>query len=95
MRSIPESATDKSALFAVRIVDIDVESVKPCELDLSVSPLTSRRLRQVPVVRIFGATPRGQKVLLHIHGAFRYFLVPFDGERADSADTGDALYVKL
>ena len=60
--------------FAVRIVDIDVETVKPCEgLDEVQSPLTGRRLKSVPVVRIFGGTPRGQKVLLHVHGVFRYF----------------------
>ena len=26
---------------------------------------------------------RGQKALVHIHGVFRYFFVPFDGERTD------------
>lgn len=73
-------------VFAVRIVDIDVESVKPNpELDPTVSPLTHRELRQVPIVRVFGGTPRGQKACVHIHGFFRSFLVPFDGERTDPA----------
>ena len=72
------------ALFAVRIVDLDVEYAKPVDgLDARASPLTNRRLRTVPVVRIFGGTPRGQKAVVHIHGIFRYFLVPFDGERSD------------
>lgn len=80
------AASDEAkALFAVRLVDADVAYTKPdAELDPAYSPLTGRPLRQVPVVRIFGTTPRGQKACVHLHGAFRYFLVPsFDGECAD------------
>ena len=80
--STPSSSTTP-CLFAIRLVSIDVESIKPTDLDLKSSPLTGRKLRNVPIIRIFGATPRGQKALLHLHGVYRYFLVPFDGERTD------------
>ena len=76
------------ALFAVRLVDLDVEYAKPVEdLDAYASPLTGRRLRSVPTIRIFGGTPRGQKALVHVHGVFRYFLVPIDGERSTDRES--------
>jgi hypothetical protein len=34
----------------------------------------------VPVVRVFGATPGGQRACLHIHGAFPYFYVAYDDD---------------
>lgn len=30
----------------------------------------------MPVIRIFGSTPRGQPCCLHLHSAFRHLLVP-------------------
>ena len=65
--SAADGAAAPSCLFAVRLVDIDVDLARASELDLRASPLTGRPLRTVPVIRIFGSTPRGQKVLLHVH----------------------------
>ena len=68
-----------SAPWSVRLVDIDY-AVKPVErgLDPEQSPLTERRIKQVPVIRIFGPTPSGEKACLHVHGFFHYLLVPYD-----------------
>ncbi|CAO1639278.1 unnamed protein product [Sympodiomycopsis kandeliae] len=43
-------------------------------------------LRKVPVLRIFGATPRGQRVCMHLHGVFPYCYIPYQ-------DTLDPQYV--
>lgn len=78
-----EAASSKAAecVFAVRLVQIDVVLEKPQDgLDHTRSNLTGQPLGRVPVIRVFGSTPRGQTACLHVHGVYRYFLVPFDGE---------------
>ena len=77
-----EAASEAAeCVFAVRLVQIDVVLEKPqAGLDHTRSNLTGQPLGRVPVIRVFGSTPRGQTACLHVHGVYRYFLVPFDGE---------------
>ncbi|KAL3922156.1 MAG: hypothetical protein SGPRY_004658 [Prymnesium sp.] len=80
------------AHFALRLVDVDFEAVSPeAELDPTRSPLTGRRIDRLPVVRLFGPTPRGQKACLHVHGVFRYFFVPFTGEEMSERERREVL----
>lgn len=54
--------------FAVRIVSIDYYLAPPVpSVDVCYSPLEGTAVEQVPVVRVFGATPAGQKACLHVH----------------------------
>ena len=65
------------SLFSCRIVDIDYSMVPPIKgLDVTYSEFSGSPVRKVPVIRIFGSTPAGQKCCVHVHGAFPYLYVP-------------------
>ncbi|KAJ8355995.1 hypothetical protein SKAU_G00187890 [Synaphobranchus kaupii] len=67
-------------MFAVRIVTADYYMASPIkDLDVCYCEFRESDVKRVPVVRIFGATPAGQKTCLHLHGIFPYIYVPYDG----------------
>ncbi|XP_062857832.1 DNA polymerase zeta catalytic subunit isoform X2 [Trichomycterus rosablanca] len=67
-------------MFSVRIVSADYYMTRPLQLlDVCYSHFRETEVQKVPVVRIFGATPAGQKTCLHLHGVFPYIYVPYDG----------------
>ncbi|XP_054474015.1 DNA polymerase zeta catalytic subunit isoform X1 [Anoplopoma fimbria] len=67
-------------MFSVRIVTADFYLASPVrDLDVCYSAFRDSGVRTVPVVRVFGATPAGQKTCLHLHGVFPYIYVPYDG----------------
>ncbi|XP_072218923.1 DNA polymerase zeta catalytic subunit isoform X3 [Leuresthes tenuis] len=67
-------------MFAVRIVTADYYLASPIkDLDVGYSDFRQSDVKKVPVVRIFGSTPAGQKTCLHLHGVFPYIYVPYDG----------------
>lgn len=52
----------------MRIVSIDYYLARPIpNFDVSFSHLEGTATEQVPVIRIFGSTPAGQKTCLHVH----------------------------
>jgi DNA polymerase zeta len=59
----------RTTFIKVRIVNIDHYMAEPGPMDASVFPFGSEphNLKRVPIVRIFGSTPAGQKVCLHVH----------------------------
>jgi hypothetical protein len=59
--------------FLIRLVDIDHGMVQPLPgFDACFSPLNGEAVKLMPVIRIYGATPAGQKTLLHLHGVFSF-----------------------
>lgn len=62
------AAATPEPVFSVRIVSLDHYMARPEPgLDVCYSELEGTVVERVPVVRIFGATPLGQKTCLHLH----------------------------
>ncbi len=71
------SVLQESAFLSVRIVTMDHYLAPPLmDVDATFSASRSHAVRRVPVLRIFGPTPAGQKACLHLHGIFPYLYVP-------------------
>ncbi|KAL9030350.1 MAG: hypothetical protein Q9196_001525 [Gyalolechia fulgens] len=70
-------------IFRVRLNCVDHYQGLPTDFD----PRLPSRVKQsqpknatkVPVIRVFGATETGQKVCAHIHGAFPYLYIEYQG----------------
>ncbi|ROW07154.1 hypothetical protein VPNG_07381 [Cytospora leucostoma] len=72
--------------FKVRMNCIDFYQTAPTKYDPllrnDVQPPQLSKEPKVPVIRVFGSTPTGQKVCAHIHGAFPYLYIEYTGSLA-------------
>ena len=74
-------------VFRVRLNCVDHYQATPTEYDPHLFHSHEQGHEQnqqhlvprVPVIRVFGATSTGQKVCAHIHGAFPYLYIDYDG----------------
>lgn len=61
-------ALTNNPIFNLRIVALDYYLAPPIQgLDVSFSSLEGTAVDLVPVIRVFGSTPAGQRVCLHLH----------------------------
>uniref|UniRef100_A0A0C9RL77 Rev3l_4 protein n=1 Tax=Fopius arisanus TaxID=64838 RepID=A0A0C9RL77_9HYME len=68
-------------MFSVRLVTADSYQAQPLpQLDPTFSVFRGSEIKNVPVIRVFGTTPTGEKTCLHVHGVFPYLYVPYTGE---------------
>ncbi|XP_013591840.1 PREDICTED: DNA polymerase zeta catalytic subunit isoform X1 [Brassica oleracea var. oleracea] len=64
-------------VFSLRIVSIDYYMAAPIPAyDLCYSSFQGGEVKEVPVIRVYGSTPSGQKTCLHIHRALPYLYIP-------------------
>ncbi|KXG46096.1 C4-type zinc-finger of DNA polymerase delta [Penicillium griseofulvum] len=72
--------------FRVRLNCIDYYQATASELDPPLpfrDDVSGKDFRpKVPVIRIFGATETGQRVCVHVHGAFPYLYIEYNGSLA-------------
>ncbi|KAL6409818.1 DNA polymerase zeta subunit [Ilyonectria robusta] len=82
-------------LFRVRLNCIDHYQATPTRYDPQLRndvPLSQiAKGPKVPVIRVFGSTETGQKVCAHIHGAFPYLYVEYEGG-LNTDDVGAYIY---
>ncbi|KAF6840655.1 DNA polymerase zeta catalytic subunit [Colletotrichum plurivorum] len=82
-------------LFRLRLNCIDHYQATPTHYDPQlrndVGPAQAKKGPKVPVVRVFGSTETGQKVCAHIHGAFPYLYVEYQGS-LQPEDVGAYIY---
>ncbi|KAJ0014338.1 hypothetical protein Pint_19855 [Pistacia integerrima] len=80
-----------SKVFSVRIVSIDHYMAPPIPgYDICYTSFQGGKVDEVPVIRIYGSTPAGQKTCLHVHRALPYLYVPCADIRLQSDQEGDA-----
>ncbi|ANM57914.1 recovery protein 3 [Arabidopsis thaliana] len=66
-----------SNVFSLRIVSIDYYMASPIPgYNICYSSFQGSEVNEVPVIRIYGSTPAGQKTCLHIHRALPYLYIP-------------------
>ena len=84
-------------LFRVRLNCVDHYQATPTDFDPKLPrthrPSQPKILPKVPVIRVFGATETGQKVCAHIHGAFPYLYIEYNGSLAP--EDGKVLRMRL
>nr|BAK01083.1 predicted protein [Hordeum vulgare subsp. vulgare] len=92
----PEPPGTPSQVLSVRIVSLDYYMAPPVPgLDISYSPFHCEEVEEVPVIRIYGSTPAGQKTCLHVHQALPYLYVPCPEELLHNIERGNSCMTGL
>uniref|UniRef100_K3ZPX4 DNA polymerase n=1 Tax=Setaria italica TaxID=4555 RepID=K3ZPX4_SETIT len=92
----PSTPGTPTPVLSVRIVSIDYYMAPPLPgFDFSRSPFHGEEVEEVPVIRIYGSTPAGQKTCLHIHRVLPYLYVPCPEELLYNVDKGNSYITGL
>ncbi|GAC92644.1 hypothetical protein PHSY_000198 [Pseudozyma hubeiensis SY62] len=80
-RTEKTDSASSDPFFRVRLINIDHILTAPTPLDRTQCAFNAEghTLRKVPILRIFGATPAGQRVCVHIHNVYPYCYIQYKG----------------
>ncbi|ORY46572.1 ribonuclease H-like protein [Rhizoclosmatium globosum] len=73
---------EAQALIRLRLISLDFSLQRPTKgVEVTHSPFSHppSPLFKVPILRLFCATPTGQKVVAHVHQVFPYLMVAYEG----------------
>lgn len=63
-------------VFSMRLVEVEPITANPIPgIDETWSSLEGRAIKKVPILRLYGTTPNGQKCSVAVHNVYPYFFV--------------------
>ncbi|CAH8642458.1 unnamed protein product [Dicrocoelium dendriticum] len=84
MVSIELSAMEGTSCLCIKLFHLEYYMSKPLtEIDVSYSDLRGAYASKVPIIRVYGTTPSGQKVCANVHGYMPYFYVTVPSKSSD------------
>jgi DNA polymerase zeta len=72
----PTTSSQTKCCFSMRLVEVESLTAPPIQgLDETWSTLEGRPIKRVPLLRLYGTTPAGQKCAVTVHNAYPYFFI--------------------
>ncbi|RAL10610.1 DNA-directed DNA polymerase zeta catalytic subunit REV3 [Aspergillus homomorphus CBS 101889] len=85
--------------FQVRLNCVDHYQAVPSDFDPPLpyrDPASGKYDKsKVPIIRVFGATETGQKVCVHVHGAYPYLYVEYEGDLEEEKVSAATRHLQL
>lgn len=78
--------------FSMRVIEVEPLTSQPVPgLDETWSSLEGRSIQRVPILRLYGSTPAGQKCAVSLHNAYPYFFLNVPETVIEQHDTYEKL----
>ena len=86
------SSAAPECCFSMRLIEVEPLTAPPVAgLDEMWNTLDAKPIKKVPLLRLYGATPAGQKCSVTVHNAYPYFFVNIPESVLQQHDTYEKL----